>query len=105
MQPDLQLRHAPRSEQRMTVLLSAEVETAFASFTARICDLSRHGLRAMATRAVPVGTLLTVRRGTLSLTGAVVWSQGRQFGMRFDAALRATDLLVQVSRSRSALTR
>ena len=87
----------------MTVLLSAEVETAFACFSARICDLSRHGLRALATRVVPVGTLLTVRRGKQSFTGIVMWSQGRQFGMRFDAPIRATDLLVQASHSRSIL--
>ncbi len=70
----------------------------------RICDLSRCGLRAFATRAVPVGTAATVRRGSLSLAGKVVWSQGRQFGMRFDGAIRATDLFVQVSQSRSAAT-
>jgi hypothetical protein len=43
-----------------------------------------------------------MRRGSLRTQGKIMWSRGKRFGVRFEEPIRATELLVQMSQSRSA---
>jgi hypothetical protein len=91
-----------RAETRMKVLLTAEVVGAAGTVTCRVCDLSRGGACLEADQSIPVGAQLILRRDALSVSAVVAWSTGCRFGLRFDAPIRATELLVQMSQSRAA---
>lgn len=86
----------------MKVLLTAEVAGAGGAVTCRVRDLSRGGACLEADQAIPVGAELIFRRGALRVPAVVAWSNGHRFGLRFDAPIRATELLVQMSQSRAA---
>jgi hypothetical protein len=90
-----------RSEPRMTVLLSGELRSRLGTSPCRIHDISRGGACLDADRTYAAGEKVTFVRGGLSVNGTVAWSRGRKFGITFDEPIRATDLLVQMSHSRS----
>jgi hypothetical protein len=91
-----------RAESRMKVLLSGELRDRHGAFACRIHDISRGGACMDADRPVQAGAIVTFERGGLKVEGAVAWSRGRRFGIRFDSPIRATELLVQMSHSRAA---
>lgn len=91
-----------RSEPRMKVRLSGELRCARGAAECRIYDLSRGGACLDADAPHSVGEAVTFVRAGLSVSGTVAWARGKRFGLRFDAPIRATDLLVQMSQSRQA---
>jgi hypothetical protein len=91
-----------RTEPRMKVLLTGEMSSRRGSFSCRVVDISRGGACIDADRAHERGEDVCFRRGGLQTKGKVVWSRGRRFGIRFDDPIRATELLVQMSHSRTA---
>jgi hypothetical protein len=91
-----------RSEPRMKVLLTGELSSRRGSFSCRVVDISRAGICLDADRAHEQGEDVCFRRGALEVKGTIAWSRGRRFGVRFDDPIRATELLIQMSHSRSA---
>jgi hypothetical protein len=91
-----------RTEPRMKVLLTAEMSSRRGAFGCRVVDISRGGACLDADRAHDVGEDVSFHRGSLRAKGRVVWSRGRRFGVQFDEPIRATELLVQMSHSRTA---
>jgi hypothetical protein len=90
-----------RTEPRMRVLLTGELASRRGEVACRIVDISRGGACLDADRAHEVGEDIAFRRGTLNAKGKVVWARGKRLGVRFDDPIRATELLVQMSHSRS----
>jgi hypothetical protein len=90
-----------RTEPRMKVLLTGELSSRRGSFSCRVVDISRGGACIDADRVHEQGEDVCFRRGALQTRGKVVWSRGRRFGIRFDDPIRATELLVQMSHSRT----
>ena len=90
-----------RTEPRMKVLLIGELRSVRGSMGCRVLDLSRGGACIDADRAHDVGEEVEFRRGPLQVRGKIVWSRGNRFGVRFEGAIRATDLLIQMSHSRT----
>lgn len=86
----------------MRVLLSGEVRSRRGAAACRIHDLSRGGACIEADAAHAVGESVTFARGGLKVVGRVAWSRGKRFGITFDERIRATELLVQMSHSRSS---
>ncbi len=91
-----------RTEPRMKVLLTGELSSRRGSVSCRVVDISRGGACIDADRAHEQGEDVCFRRGGLQAKARVVWSRGRRFGIRFDDPIRATELLVQMSHSRTA---
>ncbi len=86
----------------MKVLLSGELRSRRGVVACRIHDISRGGACMDADLAHGVGETIVFERGGLKVEGSVAWSRGKRFGVRFDAPIRATELLVQMSHSRDA---
>lgn len=91
-----------RTETRMKVLLTGEVSSRRGSFACRVVDISRGGACLDTERAHEIGEDVSFSRGPLQVKGKIVWSRGKRFGVRFDDPIRATELLVQMSHSRTA---
>lgn len=91
-----------RTETRMKVALVGELSDARGARPCRIHDISRGGICVEWEERPEIGMRLTFARGALTAQGTVTWTRGRRFGLRFDAPIRATDLLVQMSHSRQA---
>ena len=66
-----------------------------------IADLSRGGACCRAAAPPPVGSRIGLRLDTLDVQGIVCWVAGSRVGLRFASPLRASDILIQSSRSRS----
>lgn len=77
------------------------VEADGAVRTVRLKDLSRSG--ACVESSWPLGPCarLRLRIGHLDVSATLRWSRGGRFGLRFDAPIRATDLLLLASRYRA----
>jgi hypothetical protein len=91
-----------RTETRMKVLLTGEVSSRRGLFACRVVDISRGGACLDAERAHGIGEDVSFSRGPLQAEGKIVWSRGKRFGVRFHEPIRATELLVQMSHSRTA---
>ena len=91
-----------RSETRMKVLLSAELTVRGDRVACRIHDISRGGACLESEQPGRVGETIRLDRGSLAASGRISWVRGRRFGIMFDAPIRATELLVQMSHSRQA---
>ena len=91
-----------RTEPRMKVLLTGELSSRRGAVSCRVVDISRGGACIDADCVHEQGEDVCFRRGGLQAKGKIVWSRGRRFGIRFDDPIRATELLVQMSHSRTA---
>jgi hypothetical protein len=91
-----------RNETRMKVLLTGELTGRRGIVACRIVDISRGGACLDADRALELGEIVSFSRGTLHAKGKIVWARGKRLGVRFEEPIRATELLVQMSHSRTA---
>ena len=96
-----QERSARRSEIRLPVrLLGSLVATAGMPACVQVEDLSRGGARCQLAAPPPVGSQVELRVEGLAVQAVVCWSAGLRCGLQFLRPIRATDILIQVSRSR-----
>lgn len=90
-----------RTELRLPVRTVAElVEADGVVRTVQLRDLSRNGACVEASRSLGPCGRLRLRIGHLDLSATLRWSRNTRFGLRFDAPIRATDLLLLASRYR-----
>lgn len=81
-------------------MLTGDVRGRAGIATCLIHDISRGGACLEVGAPQRIGDRLTFARGSLCVDGVVAWVKGRRFGLRFEAPIRATELLVQMSHSR-----
>jgi hypothetical protein len=91
-----------RSEPRMKVLLSGELRSRRGAVGCRVHDISKGGACLDADRSHDVGETVTFNRGTFKVSGKIVWSRGKRFGISFEEPIRATEIFVQISQSRQS---
>ncbi|HEY0116718.1 MAG TPA: PilZ domain-containing protein [Allosphingosinicella sp.] len=91
-----------RAEARIKVLLSGELRGMRGAVACRVHDISRGGACVDADQVHQVGESVTFHRGPLKVSGTIMWSRGKRFGLSFDEPIRATELFVQMSHSRKA---
>ncbi|HWT11636.1 MAG TPA: PilZ domain-containing protein [Allosphingosinicella sp.] len=91
-----------RSEPRFPVFLPATIRSGPCASRVHLRDLSRSGALAESLRPPPPGSPVTLARDGLLVEAEVVWVGGMRFGLQFATPLEATELLVQLSRSRAA---
>jgi hypothetical protein len=96
-----QERSARRSEIRLPVrLLGSLVTTSGVPACAQVEDLSRGGARCQLAAPPPIGSQVELRVEGLVVQAIVCWTAGPRCGLQFLRPIRATDILIQVSRSR-----
>jgi hypothetical protein len=86
----------------MKVLLSGELRSRRGPSGCRVHDISKGGACFDADRAHDVGETVTFNRGDFKVSGTIMWSRGRRFGIKFEQPIRATEIFVQISQSRQA---
>ena len=92
-----------RRERRFAVDLAATLRgEALADTPIRLRDLSRGGALGECSCPPPASSKVTLLRGTLAIEARVAWSGRGRFGLEFAQPIRATELLVQLSLSRSS---
>ena len=91
-----------RREIRIPVNLLATLCSPVREQACLIADLSRGGACCRAPASPPVGSAVDLKLDTLQVPAVVCWSNGGRIGLRFLKPLRASDILIQSSRSRSA---
>jgi hypothetical protein len=82
-----------RSEYRNNLFVVAALSSATASGPVRIRNMSPHGALIEGPALPPEGTPLRLSRGSLSVTGHVVWRRDNRAGVRFDCAVSVVDWL------------
>jgi hypothetical protein len=93
-------KHA-RREQRFEVDLEAILRAGEADLPVRLRDLSRGGALGTCMRPPAALSDVTLVRGALAIEARVAWAGRSRFGLEFARPIRATELLVQLSLSRS----
>jgi PilZ domain-containing protein len=92
-----------RAESRFPLFLPATVRSGPASSRVQLRNLSCSGAQAESLRPPPEGASVTLTRDELIVEARVAWVSGIRFGLSFDQPIRATDLLIQLSRAREAV--
>jgi hypothetical protein len=90
-----------RREQRFAVDLEATLRGAAAEVPVRLRDMSRGGALATCPFPPPALSSVTLVRGTLAIEARVAWAGRGRFGLEFVRPIRATELLIQLSLSRT----
>ena len=85
-----------RRSRRSPVLLAAAVEVAGAQVAVKLRNLSEEGALIEGEPLPPEGAKTVFERNELSLSGRVVWVQGRYAGIAFDEPLNPEEVLRHV---------
>jgi hypothetical protein len=91
-----------RREQRFAVDLAATLHSGAAELPVRLRDLSRGGALAACLCPPPARSEVLLVRGALTIEARVAWAGRGRFGLEFVRPIRATELLIQLSLSRTA---
>lgn len=93
---------AARRERRFPVDLEALLRGEAADLPVRLRDLSRGGALGTCPCPPPALSAVTLVRGALTIEARVAWTGRGRFGLEFARPIRATELLVQLSLSRTS---
>jgi hypothetical protein len=85
-----------RRSRRSPVLLAAAVEVAGAQVAVKLRNLSEEGALIEGETLPPEGSKTVFERNELSVSGRVVWVQGRYAGIAFDEPLNPDEVLRHV---------
>lgn len=96
------MQHERRAESRFPLFLPATIRTGAAASRVQLRNLSCSGAQAESLRPPAAGSSVTLTRDDLIVEARVAWVCGMRFGLSFADRIRATDLLVQLSRGRQA---
>lgn len=84
-----------RSDRRTNLFVTATLYAGEGSVPARIRNLSRAGALVEAAVLPAPGTRVRLARGSLNVTGTVVWREGGRAGLRFGSHVSVPDWLPQ----------
>ncbi len=77
----------PRSDPRSSVFLTAVVYAGGGQMPVRIRNLSTHGAFLEGNDLPAEGTIVQIKRGSLSAAGSIAWSRDQHCGLRFAAII------------------
>ena len=89
-----------RRDRRIQVLLAVEIDAERQREAGRLTELSRTGARVQVPGIFPVDEPVTLRRGSVELSGRVVWRRGNAAGIELAEALDERSFL-QVRRGQA----
>lgn len=89
-----------RRSGRSPVLLSAKIEVFGSQSAVVLRNLSSDGALIEGSQLPPEGTTTTFRRNELTISGRIVWVEGRFAGLVFDRQLDREEMLRQVPKPR-----
>jgi hypothetical protein len=89
-----------RRSKRSPLLLSAQIEVNAAPASVVVRNLSSEGALIEGATLPAEGALTSFRRNELTVSGRIVWVQGRFAGIAFDRELEREELLRQVPKPR-----
>jgi hypothetical protein len=89
-----------RRSRRSPVLLSAHLEVFGAEVPVILRNLSSQGALIEGAQLPREGAATTFRRNELTVSGTIVWVEGRYAGVAFDRALNREELLRNVPKPR-----
>jgi hypothetical protein len=89
-----------RRSKRSPLLLSAQIEVNAAPASVVVRNLSSEGALIEGANLPTEGALTSFRRNELTVSGRIVWVQGRFAGIAFDRELEREELLRQVPKPR-----
>jgi hypothetical protein len=92
----------PRTNVRSNVFLSAVMLAAGVTRPVRIRNISPTGALLDGTGMPPEGSIVHLRRGSLSVEGTVAWQERDQCGVRFDVDVVVQDWVKRVEHSGQA---
>ena len=81
----------PRADIRSNVFLSATLLAAGVTLPVRIRNISPTGVLLDGAGLPPQGSVIHLRRGSLSVGGEIAWQRDGQCGVRFDAGVVVND--------------
>lgn len=88
-----------RIEPRSNIFVIATLYTGSGSAPVRVRNMSRGGALIEGALLPPVGSPVRLCRGSLNITGHVVWLEQRKAGLRFDANVVVADWLPNTKRA------
>lgn len=80
------LLHKPREPRRL-IVVKARLQDGTRESDVMIGNVSSRGLMAKCDRPPAKGARVEIRHGPLSITGEVMWSKNRRFGLQSDEAI------------------
>ena len=94
-----------RRSRRAHMLMTATLDYAGRAVKVTLRNLSPDGAQVEGAQLPVEGTDLLFRKGELAVAGSVIWTKGRQAGIRFDKELDPATVLnhVPVARPRMAV--
>jgi|SRR5579872_2672575 len=92
-----------RRSGRSPVLLSAKIDVLGAEVSVLLRNLSSEGALIESSELPREGATTTFRRNDLTISGRIVWVEGRFAGLAFDRQLEREELLRHVPRPRQRL--
>lgn len=81
----------PRVDQRSHVFLMAVLTTGARSFPVRVRNLSVHGALLEGTKLPEAQDSVTLRRGSLAMTGKIAWVAGQLCGIHFTGPIQVDE--------------
>ena len=91
-----------RREPRTSLFVMATLYTPTGSSPVKARDLSSGGALIEAGVIPPVGTRVRLCRGSLNITGELVWCRGERAGLRLESSLSVAEWLPADARLKSA---
>lgn len=92
-----------RRSQRSHLLMAARLEVSGRSIEVKLRNLSSEGARVEGGELPVEGTTLLFRKGELALPASIIWSDGRQAGLRFDKLLDPETVLNHIPAPRARM--
>jgi len=97
--PELAVEPGGRAETRSNIFVAATIVSARASGPVRIRNMSSLGALVEGSVMPPEGERVQISRGSLQVSGIVVWQSGSRAGIRFDRTVSIADWLPRGSRT------
>ena len=85
-----------RRSRRSRMLMSATLELSGRALKVTLRNLSAQGAQVEGTSIPVEGTELLFRKGDLAVVGSIIWTKGKQAGIRFEQALDPATVLNHV---------
>lgn len=93
-----------RRSRRSQTLMVATLDYSGRAVEVRLRNLSSEGAQVEGTQLPVEGTELLFRKGDLAVPGAIIWTKGKQAGIRFENKLDPATMLNHVPAARPRMT-
>jgi hypothetical protein len=93
-----------RRSPRISAALPVMIATARRDHPALLADITPEGAKVECSETLPVGTLITLKSGSIRAAAIVIWGEGIHYGLEFDPPLGEAEIDEHVRRSDAMVT-